>query len=340
MVARALVAVLLTGTLPAMAEKPPQPFGAERLASFQTDVMSFRPPTLGGRQFWADQLVLHDWRIQQNVFTGHSRLLDPSDRRVASGGYDECRDRFETIQAEQQIPSLKPRTVVLLHGLWRSRGAMRPLQEHLSQNDAWSVISVEYPSTRATVGEHAAVLKRVVDNLEGVDQIDFVCHSLGNLVVRRWLHDYYLPACEALPADGGSGPPRLGRMVMLGPPNNRPELAGWVVPLDVTGQVYGPSGRQLNDKWDELAPTLTVPPCEFGILAGGNAKSGRNPLIPGDDDLVVTVDNTRLAGAADFRVVPAIHTLLMGHPDVQAMTERFLLEGSFEGSGQRQPIAE
>ncbi|MGQ9575532.1 MAG: hypothetical protein ACUVUC_09450 [Thermoguttaceae bacterium] len=32
-------------------------------------------PTLGGKQFWADELLFHQWRIQRNVLTGHCRLL-------------------------------------------------------------------------------------------------------------------------------------------------------------------------------------------------------------------------------------------------------------------------
>ena len=36
-------------------------------------------PTLGGMQFWADELFFHQWRIQRNVITGHCRLLDGKD---------------------------------------------------------------------------------------------------------------------------------------------------------------------------------------------------------------------------------------------------------------------
>jgi hypothetical protein len=34
---------------------------------------------MGGRQFWSDRLVFGGWRIQENVLTGHSRLLDARD---------------------------------------------------------------------------------------------------------------------------------------------------------------------------------------------------------------------------------------------------------------------
>lgn len=42
------------------------------------------PQTMGGRVWWRDAAVKNGWRIQQNVISGHYRLLDPEDRRVFS----------------------------------------------------------------------------------------------------------------------------------------------------------------------------------------------------------------------------------------------------------------
>ena len=80
---------------------------------------------------------------------------------------------------------------------------------------------------------------------------------------------------------------------------------------------------------------------EFGILAGGRRDDrGFNPLIPGDDDGVVSVESTRLAGAADFRVLPVWHTTMMNDPRVQAMTRTFLEHGYFETAEARRPVGE
>jgi hypothetical protein len=82
--------------------------------------------------------------------------------------------------------------------------------------------------------------------------------------------------------------------------------------------------------WPKLAATLAVPPCEFGIIAGGRcAARGHNPLLAGDNDLVVTVEETRLGGARDFAVVPVLHTFLMNDPKVRKLTLRFLKHGEF-----------
>jgi hypothetical protein len=103
--------------------------------------------------------------------------------------------------------------------------------------------------------------------------------------------------------------------------------------------VAGQPGSQLGHGWADLATHLATPACEFGIIAGGlgNAR-GYNPLLGEDNDMVISVKGTRLAGAADFAVVPAIHTFIKDDPKVQEYTLRFLEQGYFIARDKRQPI--
>ena len=58
----------------------------------------------------------------------------------------------------------------------------------------------------------------------------------------------------------------------------------------------------------EISRIVATPSCEFAIIAGGQGNGeGLNPLITGDDDLVVGVDETKLSGARDFAVVQVFH---------------------------------
>lgn len=291
--------------------------------------------TLGGKQFWADELHFHAWRIQRNVLTGHHRLLDPRDQRHAWGTFDECHARLEAIKQDRKLPPMQGEAVIVLHGLFRSRTAMENMCAFLRDQGGYTVASISYPTTRGELRDHAQSLASVLAHLDGIDRIHFVAHSLGNLVIRHYLAD------ATDPATGRTPDSRIGRFVMLGPPNHGAEIAGKLIPLDVTGQIAGMAARQIARDWPGLEAKLATPACEFGILAGGRAgEQGFNPLLTGDNDLVVEVASTRLAGARDFRVLPVVHTVMMNDAKVQAFTLHFLQHGCFEAEEKREPIEE
>jgi pimeloyl-ACP methyl ester carboxylesterase len=289
--------------------------------------------TMGGTQFWSDELVFRGWRIQQNVLTGHYRLLDESDYRQASGTFDECRRKLEELRTARDLKPMQGPAVVTLHGLIRSRDMMEGIGKYLEQEGDYLWLNVSYASTRRTLDDHAASLARVIDHLEGVTEIHFVCHSLGNLVVRRYVGE----AAAAEPK--WKVDPRIKRMVMLGPPNHGARFANYFKDSKVFDLVLGPAGKQLAAEWSDVEKRLAVPPFEFGIIAG-SASNGRlkNPLLDGDDDLVVKVEETRLPGACDFLVVPCSHGDLMDDPHVRRCVRRFLQEGCFEAADKRMPI--
>jgi len=290
-------------------------------------------PTGGGKQFWTDRFVHHDWRIQRNVFTGHYRLLDGDDVRQAWGGYEACRKAFERLRVERELPPVRGKVVLTVHGLGRTRQSLAGMGKYLAEEGGFTWLNFSYASTRDSIDAHAVALGQVVDALTEAEEVHFVAHSLGNLVVRR----YMAQRAQAEPEARG---PKLGRFVMLAPPNQGAELAERLRNNELFRLIFGTSGQQLAVRWDEVKQRLAVPPCPFGILAGGRGEGGlNNAVLAGDDDLVVTVEETRLAGAADFRVVPALHTFLMDEPVVRQYTLRFLQHGYFVSPEKRQPIA-
>ena len=54
-------------------------------------------PTLGGHVFWNNLAEVKGWRLQQNIFTGHCRVLDPDDVRRAWGGEEAIMNFFRDI---------------------------------------------------------------------------------------------------------------------------------------------------------------------------------------------------------------------------------------------------
>jgi hypothetical protein len=294
--------------------------------------------TLGGDQLWSDELVHGGWRMQTSAVTGHYRLLDPADVRRAWGTAEQCQAAFADLKRREKLPPLDGRAVLTLHGFGRSRDHMSAIGEVLEKHGGFTWINVSYASTRRSLDAHAQSLARVIDGLEGIDEIDFVCHSLGNLVVRRYLGE----ASEAEPR--WKVDPRIKRMVMLGPPNQGAHMAEVLAELfndnDLARFIAGPSAWQLARQWDESQKSLATPRFEFGILAGGCGDNrGLNPLLPGDDDLVVAVEETRLPGAADFRLVNCRHGRMMSDASIQQYVLHFLEHGCFTAADERQPIS-
>ncbi len=273
--------------------------------------------TLGGKQFWADELVYCGWRIQENVVTGHFRLLDPKYVRAAWGTYEACRVALERAKIEKRLKPRSEHFVILLHGLLRSKDCFRPMAEKL-QDAGYEVATVGYPSTRRGISEHADQLERLLDRTEGAKTVSFVAHSLGGIVLR-----------ETLARDSAwKRRISLGRVVMLGTPNRGSLLAERLKNWFPFRAVTGKAGQELSSDYVEKIPP---PPCPFAVIAGGTGREkGLNPLIPGDNDGVVEVESTKLPGASGFLLLEVPHATMMRDPEVIEATLRFLSSGSFE----------
>ena len=294
------------------------------VASDSTGNVNLEQATLGGKQFWSDEFCYGGWRIQRNTFTGHCRLLDGENVRRAWGKFAECLNRLSELERQGEVERMKSRVVLVLHGLGRTRSSMDKLCRHLEEHGDYTTINISYASTRHSVAHHAAALGRIINHLDQAEEINFVGHSLGNLVVRHYLADQTDPAKELRPDR------RILRIVMLAPPNNGSVLAVRLKKNPLFRTFWGESGIEIAEQWGQLEKHLAVPQCEFGIIAGGRgSEPGLNPLLPGDNDLVLTVEETRLPGANDFIVLPVSHSFIMTNQLVHQHTLRFLEGGRF-----------
>jgi len=280
--------------------------------------------TMGGKQLWRDRFFHCHWRIQENIYTGLCRLLDPGDVRRAWGSFEACRVAFEEIRLRKKIRYRSRHLVILLHGLGRSRSSLDTLSREL-RKAGYETASIGYPSTRRTIEEHGEGLEEVLDGLTGVDTVSFVTHSLGGIVAR-----------EALARKGQwMKRLKLGRLVMIAPPSQGARMAQMLKKFPPYRLILGPSGQELAGKKPQ---EMGRPPCSFGIIAGARGdEKGYSPLIPGDDDGVVSVEETRLEGADDFLLVRSLHTVIMNHPDVCRAIPLFLKSGKFQEGNQEKP---
>ena len=208
--------------------------------------------------------------------------------------------------------------IILLHGLGRSRASMAKMASAL-KGAGFIVLNVQYPSRRATVAVLSeATLGRALNDqtLSQCERIHCVAHSLGGILLRCYFARHQ--------------DPRLGRVVMLGTPNQGSELVDILSSWRLLQWLIGPAGAELGTGDEAIANRIGPVEFELGVIAGDRSINWINSLlIPGRDDGTVSVARTRVAGMKEHLVVHACHPLMMRSGEVIARTISFLQSGSF-----------
>ena len=207
--------------------------------------------------------------------------------------------------------------VILLHGLARTSSSMEPVATALT-NSGYVVSNVEYPSREKAIEELAPLAVNLgLNDCPADDTIHFVTHSLGGILVR-----YYLQNNELA---------RLGRVVMLAPPNNGSEVVDNLRDVPGYSQLNGPAGAQLGTGEDSVPLSLGPVDFELGVIAG---TATFNPLLsqylPNPDDGKVSVESTKVEGMNDFIEVPHSHPFIMSAPVVLDQVLMFIESGRFD----------
>jgi triacylglycerol lipase len=191
-----------------------------------------------------------------------------------------------------------PDHVVLLHGMGRTWRSMSPIAR-ACERAGFATINIGYPSTRLRLPALVDIVRARMAPANG-GRLHFVGHSLGCIVIRSIVAQHR--------------PDRLGRIVLMTPPNRGALMADRVLPW------LGWLLRPLPDLTIGGAVAASIPTpagVEIGVIAGTR-------------DRTVSLDETRLAGESDRAQVPCGHSFLMRRQDVQEMTVRFLRTGRFE----------
>ncbi|MEE8467407.1 MAG: hypothetical protein V3T22_03070 [Planctomycetota bacterium] len=276
-------------------------------------------PTIGGKQLWSDVRWRSGWRVQRHAWTGHHRLLDDKNVRRAWGGLPACEvelERRAPTPQDREAPGEDRRLVILLHGLGRSRESMSALARSL-ESAGHATANLSYASTRGDLRAHADGLSELIEHLTGVDRISFVTHSLGGLVVRELL------GREASWTERVS----IERLVMIGPPSRGSALAQFLSERRAFQWVAGTSAVEMARP---NGPRVPEPPTGLPVLVVAGSRGtphGYNPLIAGDDDGIVGVEETRLEREHEHLVVRGLHTFLMTRPEVVQAVNAFLDPG-------------
>lgn len=211
------------------------------------------------------------------------------------------------------------RHVVLLHGLARSNSSMEKMAEAL-QDSGFIIHNLSYPSREHSIAELVAEfvwpdIQEFASNVS--DSIDFVTHSMGGILVRE---------LAALHPDF-----KIGRVVMLSPPNKGSELVDKFGDLWLFDVINGPAGKELGTSDSSTVIKLGPAPFEVGIITGDQSLNLIwSSMIEGEDDGKVSVERAKLEGMKDFLVISATHPFIMRNETAIEQTLHFLNYGQFE----------
>jgi len=192
------------------------------------------------------------------------------------------------------------------------------MQEELIEA-GFTVRNIGYDSTEKGIEALAEeAVPRAVAACGSAQRIHFVTHSLGGILIRQYLTAHDID--------------RLGRVVMLGPPNQGSEVVDFYQDFPAFEWFAGPAGLELGTGEASVPRALGPVNFDVGVIAGTQSinliLSGT--LLPDADDGKVTVDATRVAGMNDHLELPVTHVFMMRDPEVIAQVVYYLENGRFQ----------
>ncbi len=217
-----------------------------------------------------------------------------------SGDHAMSRDQDES--STEYDDAAADEAVVVVHGWGAHRWLTALLAKRLTARFG-RVVNWGYRSLRKTIASHAEQLKNVLDELDTdatYCRVHLVSHSMGGIVGRQALL---------------LGVPRkMGRFVMIAPPNQGSPVASFFGPL------FKPVCRTLDELASRPDSYVNQLPRLDGVPTG---------IIAARSDIQVPLANTKLDTARQRIVLPGRHSSLLFRRDLAEHVTHFLEHGEF-----------
>lgn len=193
-------------------------------------------------------------------------------------------------------------TIVLAHGLAARPFVMLPLARSLRQNFG-KIVNWGYPSLWSRLETHTGRLIELFQQLDSQNsggRIHLVGHSMGCIIGRLALAEYL--------------PQRLGRFVMIAPPNRGSRWARHLAPH--LGRLSPPIAQLTDDSTSYVCSLPPPPDLDIGIIAARF-------------DFMVAEANTYLGCEADHIVLPGLHSSVLWRRETANQVRHFIEHGKF-----------
>jgi len=195
--------------------------------------------------------------------------------------------------------------VSLVHGFLANTLMLSVLGQRLNRR-GYLARPWGYRDMRSSILVHAKAFARELARLDAdraVGTIHLVTHSMGGIVARAALELHR--------------PEKLGRFVMLAPPNRGSFMA--TATAGLLGGVFRPVAELTTAK-DSLVNSLGMPTgVEVGVIAAGH-------------DALVAADSTRPDAPHAHATLPCLHSSLLFRRDAADMVAAFLACGEFSAA--------
>jgi alpha-beta hydrolase superfamily lysophospholipase len=203
--------------------------------------------------------------------------------------------------------------LIYVHGLWMNGTESLFLRRRLQKQLGIPVHAFHYRSVTATIADATAGLQQLVREL-APKTLHLIAHSLGGLVVYRWLEQF------------PDQPP--GRVVFLGVPALASQTA---VTVARRAWARTPLGRCIAEEYLTERSRRWTANRELGIIAGTHAVGLGRLFVKFDEDSdgTVAVSETRLPGATDLVTLPVSHTGMVLSARVAREAATFFQTGRF-----------
>ncbi len=216
---------------------------------------------------------------------------------------------------KEEIDQFK--VAILLHGLGQAPFMLWTLESYLRKN-GYFVDNMGYKTRKHSIDQHKEALKDRFKRYSCAATVDLIGHSMGGLVIREALRD--------------KKPENLGRVVMLGTPNQGSHIADLFEGNPFYRKFFGPAGQELTTKFQERSTANLSINYDLGIVAGTCCWT--HPWfkyrMSGPHDGLVHPERTQLQGMRDYTEIHATHTLMAYNRSVQRQALHFLKHGEFE----------